>query len=91
MKSNRIPEFKESSFDGMLTWFSEMSVRGLLFHPDDPPSTIVEIVDDTPLFAKSEARKIQAIIDNMFEQFGDTVYEAAYPIFMKAFGLPLDA
>ncbi len=91
MKSNRIPDFNDNSFDGMLTWFSEMSFRGLLFHPDDPPNTIVKIVDGTPLFSKSEARKIRTIVENMFEQFGDRVYDAAYPIFMNAFGLRLDA
>lgn len=75
----------------MLMWFSEMSFRGLPFHPDDPPNTIVKIVDDTLLFTKSEARKIQTIVENMFEQFGDRVCDAAYPIFMNAFGLRLDA
>jgi len=29
MNTSRISDFTNKSFDGMLTWFSEMSVRGL--------------------------------------------------------------
>mgnify|MGYP001565083895 FL=1 len=41
MSTSRIPDYSDKSIDGMLTWFSEMSVRDLLFHPDDAPETII--------------------------------------------------
>jgi hypothetical protein len=41
--TSRIPDFSDKSFDGMLTWFSEMSLRNLIFHPDDMPESIVSI------------------------------------------------
>jgi hypothetical protein len=90
MNTSRIPNFSDSSFDGMLTWFSEMSVRGLLFHPDDAPESIILIGTDEKMFTDSECTELENIIANMFEQFGDHVYEAAYSIFMKCMDIKLD-
>ena len=91
MKTSRIPEFSDKTFDGMLLWFANMSDRGLLFHPDDAPETIVSIATGEVLFSPREARKLTDIIGEMFEGFGDEVYEAAYPIFMKCMGWRMDA
>ena len=91
MNESRIPEYTNSSFDGMLIWFSEMSIRGLLFHPEDRPQDIVSIDDGKPLFSESECQKINRILDAMFDQFGDRVCEAAYPVFMNRMGQRLDA
>ena len=91
MNTSRIPDFADNSFDGMLTWFSEMSVRGLLFHPDDAPESIELFDAGEKMFTASECKKLDSLLSNMFEQFGNEVYEAAYPIFMKCAGWKLDA
>ncbi len=75
----------------MLAWFAEMSVRELLFHPEDRPEDIIVIGNDEPMFNDDECQQLSLILESMFEQFGDMVCEAAYPIFMKRMGLPLDA
>jgi len=88
--STRIPDFSDLSFDGMLLWFATMSERGLLFHPDDPADEIFDIATGEPTFTKEESRKAKDILDTMFGKFGDHVYDAAYPIFMKCAGIRLD-
>ena len=91
MARYRVPDYSDKSFDGMLLWFSEMSVRDLLFHPDDPPKTIYSIATGKRLFNKRECRAVERILSDMFEEFGDDVYAAAYPIFMHRMGIRLDA
>ena len=91
MNTSRIPNFTDKSFDGMLTWFSEMSVRGLLFHPDDAPETIVSIATGEKIFTDDECRMLDNTISEMFSQFDNEAYEAAYPSFMKCMDIQLDA
>jgi hypothetical protein len=91
MSVSRIPEYSDHSFDGMLYWFASMSERGLLFHTDDPADEIFVIATGEPMFSSAESRKANAVLEAMFNQFGDEVYEAAYPIFMKRMGIQLDA
>ncbi len=89
--TSRIPDFSDKSFDGMLTWFSEMSLRDLIFHPDDAPESIVSIITNERSFTDDECQKLNNIISEMFNKFNDDVYEAAYPFFMKSMGIQLDA
>lgn len=91
MTESRIPEYTNKSFDGMLTWFAEMSVRELLFHPEDKPEDIVTIKNGEPMFSSVECQQLNVILEAMYKQFGDMVCEAAYPIFMTRMGLRLDA
>lgn len=91
MNSSRIPDFVDNSFDGMLMWFSEMSVRDLLFHPDDAPETIISIGTREKFFTANECQKLESTLAVMFRQFGNLVYEAAYPSFMKRMNIQLDA
>jgi hypothetical protein len=91
MNTSRIPDFSDKSFDGMLTWLSEMSVRDLMFHPDDAPETIVSITTGENIFTIDECRKLDNTLSEMFSQFDDEVYEAAYPSFMKRMDIQLDA
>jgi len=91
MSISRIPEYSDRSFDGMLLWFATMSERELLFHPDDPADEIYDIATGEPTFSAAESRQANAILTTMFSQFGDEVYEAAYPFFMKRMGIRLDA
>lgn len=90
MQTSRVPDFADHSFDGMLHWFAALSVRGLLFHPDDSPSEIISVADGKPVFTNEECRKIDGILASMFEKHGNQVHEACYPIFMRAFGQHLD-
>jgi len=91
MNESRVPEYSDFSFDGMLNWFAEMSVRELLFHPEDRPEDIIRIDDGKPLFSDIECQQINAILGSMFDKFGDEVCGAAYPVFMKRMGQRLDA
>ncbi len=91
MTTSRIPAFNDKSFAGMQHWFAELSARGLIFHPDDPPSDIVTIRDDSPFFTPYESAELEEVLAAMFDAFGDDVYEAAYPVFMKAAGQRLDS
>ena len=83
---SRIPKWTDRNFDGMLIWFSEMSVRGLLFHPDNDPSEIVSIANGERLFSDSEAAELRSTVAEMFELRGDEVYEAGLPIFRATLG-----
>jgi len=81
---SRIPNYVEYSFEGMSLWFSEMCNRAFLFHPDDTPEDIVSILSGEQLFSVDECSIIKDIFESMFGKFGDEVYEAAYPVFMKS-------
>jgi hypothetical protein len=91
MKS-RIPNLSEVSFDGALMWFSEMQCEGLLFHPEDDPADIIRIADNTPLFSIREVEEARFLIEKMDKGLGhEKLIEAAYPVFMRACGIQLDA
>jgi len=83
---SRIPQWTDRNFDGMLAWFAEMSIRGLLFHPDDDPSEIISVANNTKIFSDLEVSEVRATIDEMFALQGDNVYEAGLPIFRAALG-----
>jgi hypothetical protein len=88
MQADRIPDFTIKTFDGMSFWFSEMAVRKLIFHPDNPPDQVVRIDDGSAFFTPVECSKLKTILDAMFNEHGDRVYDACYPAFMKASGFP---
>ena len=88
---SRIPKLREVSFDGALMWFSEMETKGLIFHPDDDPADILSICDWQKTFTEPEVVELRFVMDELFNRLGDTVYKAAYPMFMKAIGQHLDA
>ena len=86
MNVSRIPAHDRNNPDGMLIWFAEMSQRGLLFHPEASPESIIDIASGSRLFTDAECREISRIVDGMFSEFGDGVIDACYPIFMQAAG-----
>lgn len=88
MHSSRIPDFANKSREGMSRWFSEMSLRGLLFHPEDRPNDIISIATCEKFFHSDECAKLEAIMAEMFDRFGDDVCEVAYPVFVHAAGMP---
>jgi len=89
---SRIPKLHDTTFDGALLWFSEMQCNELLFHPEDDPADIIRISSGERLFSKSEVKKLRLLLNDLEETIGhEKVIEAAYPIFMNAFGNQLDA
>ena len=88
---NRIPAYDSANPDGMQTWFAEMSVRGLLFHPEEDPAEIIRIGTWERSFTDSEADQIRGILGGMFAEHGDETISTCYPIFMLATGQRLDA
>jgi len=91
MKS-RIPTLHEASFDGALAWFAEMQNQQLLFHPEDEPADIVRVTDGERVFSDREASEVRFVLDALDKQLGhEALVEAAYPVFMRASGIRLDA
>ncbi|MGB4812566.1 MAG: hypothetical protein WBP13_08830 [Methylophilaceae bacterium] len=89
---SRIPKLNEVSFNGALMWFSELQCGGLLFHPEDDPDQIFKISDNSKTFSNSEVRELRLVLNELEDAIGhDDMVGAAYPIFMNAFGLKLDA
>ena len=72
--------------EGMSIWFAEMSLHGLLFHPEEAPRDIITITTNERTFTPEECGKLDGIMAEMFAMFGDGVYETAYPIFMNCVG-----
>lgn len=91
MHASRIPDFANKTHEGMSHCFAEMSLRGLLFHPEDAPSDIYTIATNERAFTADECIKLDGLMAEMLVLFGDGVCEAAYPNFMKCMGLRLDA
>ncbi|OZA13466.1 MAG: hypothetical protein B7X94_02335 [Hydrogenophilales bacterium 17-62-8] len=88
---SRIPKLRDTTFDSALLWFSEMQYGKLLFHPEDDPADIITIADGERTFSDSEVQELRFLLDELDENLGhDKVIEAAYPIFMAAFGEHLD-
>lgn len=89
---SRIPKLRATTFDGALMWFSEMQVNNLLFHPEDDPADIVRISNGEKFFSDEEVQELRFVMAKLEQTVGhEKVIEAAYPIFMKAFGNQLDA
>lgn len=89
---SRIPKLRDTTFDSALLWFSELQCSNLLFHPEDDPAEIVRISNGKPLFSDIEIEELRFLLNELDAGIGhERVIEAAYPIFMNAFGNQLDA
>ncbi|MDO8991258.1 MAG: hypothetical protein Q7U91_16655 [Sideroxyarcus sp.] len=89
---SRIPKLRDTTFDGALMWFSEMQCSKLLFHPEDDPADIFLISNGERMFSTDEVIELRYVLNEIEEDLGhEKLIEAAYPIFMKAFGNQLDA
>lgn len=89
---SRIPKLHNTTFDGALLWFSEMQCSKLLFHPEDDPADIIHISSGKCMFSSNEVNELRFVLNELDEKLGHKkMIEAAYPIFMKAFGNRLDA
>ena len=89
---SRIPKLRDPTFDSALFWFSEMQCSKLLFHPEDDPADIIKIASGEHLFTDGEVQELRFLLNELENDLGhDRLIEAAYPIFMNAFGNQLDA
>lgn len=61
----------------MKRWFREMHELGLIFHPDDPPHSIVNGLHGERVFSDAECERLRPIMETLFDRFGDRVYEEA--------------
>lgn len=92
LNESRIPKLREASFDGALTWFAEMQTKGLLFHPEDDPAAIYQVLDNQKTFSETEVAELRFVLGEIESRIGhDKMTEAAYPVFMRACGIHLDA
>lgn len=89
---SRIPKLRDTTFDGALLWFSEMQCSNLLFHPENDPADIIRISSGERTFSDGEVTELRFLLNELEEGIGhEKMIEAAYPIFMKACGIQLDA
>ena len=89
---SRIPKLRETTFDGALMWFSEMQCSNLLFHPEDDPADIIRISNGERIFSDGEVKELRFLLNELENVMGhEKLIEAAYPIFMRACGIQLDA
>jgi len=89
---SRIPKLHDTTFDAALLWFSEMQCSKLLFHPEDDPADIINNSDRKRTFSDVEVTELRFLLNELEESLGhEKVIGAAYPIFMNACGIQLDA
>lgn len=89
---SRIPKLHDTTFDAALLWFSEMQCSNLLFHPEDDPADIICISNNERVFSDKEVKELRFLLNELEEDLGhEKLIEAAYPIFMNACGIQLDA
>ncbi len=88
--TSRIPEVPNGSYFAMNRWFYKMYLAGLLYHPDEPAETIVEITTGEPTFTPEECINLNKAVSVMFDRHGDTVYGCALKYFHKALGITPD-
>lgn len=82
----RIPAVTGNSRFAMERWFHKLYVNNVLFHPDDSPENIVDIVTGAPTFTAEECVVLNKGKDLLFGQHGDEVYEVGMKYFRKAMG-----
>lgn len=52
-------------------WFFDMDQQGLVFHPEDDPSSIVRNIDGVRLFTDDEAAALRDRIDECYMYLDD--------------------
>jgi hypothetical protein len=69
-----------------------MQCNSLLFHPEDDPADIIRIASGERLFSDAEVSELNFLLNELEQALGhEKMIEAAYPIFMNACGIQLDA
>jgi len=83
----RIPALPNGSTFAMHRWFYKMYQADLLYHPDDPAETIVNIGSGQPTFSADECAQLDAAVSRMFDNHGDKVYDVAMQYFQKTMAI----
>ena len=83
----RIPTLPGKSFFAMNRWFKQMYLAGLLYHPDEPAESIINISSGQPTFTPDESIELNNAMRFMFDHHGDKVYQVGFRYFQKAMGL----
>ena len=86
----RIPALPNKSFFAMNRWFYKMHLAGLLYHPDDPAETIINLANGQPAFTPEECVQLNQSVNLMFVHHGDKVYDVGLHYFHKAMGIKPD-
>ena len=88
--TSRIPTHPNKSFFAMNRWFKQMYLSGLLFHPDEPAESIINIASGQPSFTPAECIQLNSAIQLMFDNHGDRVYSVCLKYFHMAMGIKPD-
>lgn len=83
----RIPTLPNKSFFAMNRWFKKMYLARLLYHPDEPAESIVDVASGQPTFTPEECIELNKAVEFMFNHHGDKVYEVGLQYFHKAMGI----
>lgn len=81
-----IPVWNDRTEAGLFSWWRQMAVAGMAFHPDDEPSTIVEAENEKRLFDDGACSKLRRIYTEMESLHGDRIYEAGQSALMDKMG-----
>lgn len=82
-----VPDCADESVNGMFAWWHDMAERGLAFHPDDVPSSIVFIESGKPMFTAGACRKLEGTLSRMDAMHGDRIYDAGFEAMKNLFRL----
>jgi len=82
-----IPDWADESLSGMHAWWRDMAEKGLAFHPDDAPSSIVFIESVRPMFSAGACKKLEDTFGRMDTMHGDRVYDAGFEALKERLGL----
>ena len=59
---SRIPPLLDAtSADAVLQWFTELAKRGLMFHPEDDPASIID-KSYRPIFTETEVAELRMVL-----------------------------
>ena len=77
-KEKDIPDWVDESVRGMFAWWRDIDEKGLAFHPDDAPSSIVFIESGKPMFSAGACRKLEGTFGRMDAMHGNSIYDAGF-------------
>ena len=83
VREKDIPDWANESLKGMFAWWHDMALKGLAFHPDDTPPSIIFIESEKPMFSAGACRKLQDIFRRMEAVHGDRIYDAGFRALKK--------
>ena len=85
MNDMRIPKLKAVTITSAKSWFKRMHLLGLMFHPDNEPEEIFQIVSRVPQFSGMECVQIRQCLDRLIAALGDKVYDIAFDVVSATF------